>query len=75
MERTTRGKDDKMKNAKVCRMQLQLHGFTLRKVMSAAAALARRERVRAEMRESVESSHLRGPSCSSTFVFMCDPIL
>lgn len=34
------GKDDKMRNAKVCRMQLQLHGFTVCKVMSAAAAPA-----------------------------------
>lgn len=70
-------KDDKMRNAKVCRMQLQLHGFTVCKVMSAAAAPAtgKEEKSKSRNERSVESPHVREPSCSSTFIRMCDPIL
>lgn len=50
-ERYMRGKDDKMRNAKVCRMQLQLHGFTVCKVMSVAAAPATSKEEKSKSRD------------------------
>lgn len=56
----------KMRNAKICRVQLQLHGFTV--YVAAAPGNGGTERVRVGMKERVESPHVRGPSCSSTCV-------
>lgn len=53
-----RGKDDKMRNAKVCRMQLQLYGFTVCKVMSVAAAPATSEEGKSKSRHERASSPL-----------------
>jgi len=49
--RSVRRKYDKMRNAKVCRLQLQLHGFAVRDATDVAAALASwRKSKRIEMR-------------------------
>ena len=62
-----RREDGKMRNAKICRVQLQLHGFTVYH-RSCAKNGGEQKRVRAGMKERVESSHVREPSCSSPCV-------